>query len=44
MRIALTLALATAILLAVAAPGIHRWERENGYPYGKLCALYQNCQ
>ena len=30
--------------LLVIAPAVDRWEREAGYPYGKLCEVYRTCR
>ena len=35
--------LLAAVALLVSLPNIHRWEREAGYPYGKLCEVYRSC-
>lgn len=37
-------ALAVAVLMLVMSPAIHKWEREAGYPYGKLCDVFQSCK
>lgn len=29
--------LVSSILLLLAVPAIHAWERRNGYPYGRMC-------
>jgi hypothetical protein len=29
--------------LLVVVPIIHKWEKQNNYPYGKLCDLYGTC-
>lgn len=37
-RVLLGIVLA-AIILLCALPSIHRWERTNGYPFGRLCDI-----
>lgn len=39
----LTLLLTGFIMLAYVTPALHRYERANNYPFGKLCDLYRNC-
>ena len=31
------------VLWVIAIPAVDRWERSNGYPYGKLCQMYGTC-
>lgn len=42
--IALTVASFAIVVGIIALPHIHQWERDNGYPYGKLCELYRQCK
>lgn len=39
MRYVVTLGLMLAITVCLLAltPAIHKWERDNGYPYGRMC-------
>lgn len=39
----LVVTLMLAIVLLASVPAIHRWERQQGYPYGKLCQMYGTC-
>lgn len=32
-----------SIATLIALPRVHQWERDNNYPYGKLCDIYSNC-
>ena len=32
------------LTLAYALPAIDQWERDNGYPYGKICEVYNTCK
>lgn len=41
--VCITLIVLAAALLMVS-PAIHKWERVNNYPYGKLCDVYRNCR
>lgn len=29
--------------LLYVVPAIHAWERENGYPYGRMCDVTRSC-
>ena len=42
--ILLTGLIITMSSLIVALPHIHQWERDNNFPYGKLCDLYRSCR
>lgn len=33
-----------SIATLIALPRVHKWERDNNYPYGKLCEVYRSCQ
>ena len=44
MKTTLVIVLLGAVVLLIALPDIHRWEREAGFPYGKLCELYRTCK
>jgi hypothetical protein len=53
MEVFRTVIIGLAVLGAIAgsaigglalAHNIDRWERANGYPYGKLCDVYRNCR
>lgn len=39
----LILVLVTSLYTLYRMPDIHKWERESGYPYGKLCDVYRSC-
>lgn len=46
-KVGVTLLLAailSSIVLLVSVPAIDAWERAQGYPYGKLCEVYNNCR
>lgn len=30
-------------LLTYAVPAIHKWEKANDYPFGRMCEVYRNC-
>lgn len=38
------LVIVTSIFLLFVSPAIHKWERDNHYPFGRLCDLYRNCR
>lgn len=38
------LVVAAIFTLLFVSPALHKWERENGYPFGMLCELYRNCK
>jgi hypothetical protein len=42
--IVLTIGMFAIVAMIIALPSIHQWERDNGYPYGKLCELYRQCR
>lgn len=33
----LSILFATALTLGALLPWVHQWEREQGFPYGKMC-------
>jgi hypothetical protein len=35
--VCLLAALYIGVCLLVSLPAIHKWERDNGYPYGRMC-------
>ena len=39
----LTIYVVVVVCLFVLANYVNTWEIDNGYPYGKLCDLYNNC-
>lgn len=42
--VALILGIGAGIVAIASADTVQRWERDNGYPYGKLCEVFRNCK
>ncbi len=41
---ALLVLMLVAALALSRAHDLSRWERDNGYPYGRLCDFYRTCK